>query len=112
MNKEIIDKKKEIAEIARKYDLDMVVLFGSQATGRIHPKSDVDIGYTAQKFVELETRFHIETEISRLLSRKDLELVDLGRISPVMKKIIADEAVILYERLPGTFTLFCMYAFK
>ena len=44
MNMDIMTKKNEMAEIAEKYGLDFIVLFGSQATGRTHPKSDVDIG--------------------------------------------------------------------
>lgn len=106
------EKQEEIAKIAKNYDLDMVVLFGSQATGRTHPKSDIDIGYTSQMRLELDTRFKIETEISVLLHRGDIEFVDLRRISPVMKQIIADEGILLYEIRPGTFEAFCMYAFK
>ena len=112
MNTEIKTRSKEIGEIARKYGLDLVVLFGSQATGRTHPKSDVDIGYTASQRLALETQFKIETDISRLLGRGDIEFVDLRRVSPTMKKIVADEGVALYERLPGTFVSFCVYAFK
>ena len=112
MNTDIKEKSKEIGEIARKYGLDMVVLFGSQATGRTHSKSDVDIGYTAPQSLELDVRFKITNEFSRLLQRDDVEFVDLRRISPVMKKIIADEGVALYERIPGMFALFRMYAFK
>jgi predicted nucleotidyltransferase len=112
MNAIIMTKKKDLAEIAEKYGLDMVVLFGSQATGRTHSKSDVDIGFTAPEHLELKTRFEIETLISKVLGRDDVELVDLQRISPVMKKIVADEGVVLYEREPGMFELFCIYAFK
>ncbi len=112
MNMEIKKKSKEIGEIAEKYGLDLVVLFGSQATGRTHSRSDVDIGYTAPQLLDLDTRFKIETDISRLLGRADVEFVDLQRVPPTMKKIIADEGVVLYERRPETFTAFCAYAFK
>ncbi len=112
MNVEITTKKKEIAEIAHKYDLDMVVLFGSQATGRTHPKSDIDIGYTSSQSIELDTRFEVGNDISKLLSRDDIELVDLRRVSPLMKKIVSDEGIVLYEQRPGMFIAFCIYAFK
>jgi len=112
MNIDIQAKKKEIAKIAEKYGLDMVVLFGSQATGNTHPKSDVDIGYTSPTQLELSTRFKIEIELSKLLGREDIEFVDLRRISPVMKKIIADEGILLYQRVLGMFVIFKMYAFK
>ena len=105
-------KREEMAKIAEKYGLNLLVLFGSQATGKTHPMSDVDIGYTANEQLELKTRFEIEREISKVLGRDDVELVDLQRISPLMKKIIADEGVMLYERESGMFELFCIYAFK
>lgn len=105
-------KKEELTKIAEKYGLNLLVLFGSQATGKTHPKSDVDIGYTANGQLELNTRFEIGKDISRVLERDDIELVDLQRISPLMKKIVADEGVLLYEREPGMFELFCIYAFK
>ncbi len=104
--------KSDFKKIAEKYGINMLVLFGSQATGRTHPKSDIDIGYTASREIELAIRFEIEIEISRMLGRKDVEFVDLQRISPVMKKIIADEGIVLYERVQGIFESFCMYAFK
>jgi predicted nucleotidyltransferase len=109
---EIKTKSKEIGEIAQRYSLDLVVLFGSQATGRTHPRSDVDLGYTAPQLLDLTARFKIETDITQLLGRTDIEFVDLQRVSPTMKKIVADEGIVLYERLPGTFVSFCVYAFK
>jgi len=105
-------KKEQIGKIAKKYGLDMIVLFGSQATGQTHAKSDVDFGYTSSQHLESETRFKIQNELSDFLHREDIEFVDLRRISPVMKKIVADEGVVLYERAQGMFVLFRMYAFK
>ena len=90
----------------------MLVLFGSQATGKTHPKSDIDLGYTTPRNMELKEGFKIENEISAVLKRDDVEFVNLERISPTMKKIIADEGVLLYEHLPGTFILFKIFAFK
>lgn len=104
--------KPDFKKIAEKYGIDMLVLFGSQATGKTHPKSDVDIGYVSSESFELNTLFKIENDLSLLLQRDDVEVVNLRRISPVMKKIIADEGVLLYEKKPGTFIGYRMYAFK
>jgi len=32
-----------LAEIAQRYDLDLVIVFGSQAQGQAHPGSDIDV---------------------------------------------------------------------
>ena len=110
MDLEVI--KQKIAEIVKKYNLDLVVLFGSQATGNIHSKSDVDIGYVSPKHLDFTTRFEIVTDLHSVFEREDVELVNLRMISPLMKKIIADEGILLYERTQGMFVQFRMYAFK
>jgi predicted nucleotidyltransferase len=33
----------KLAEIAQRYDLDLVIVFGSQARGQAHPGSDIDV---------------------------------------------------------------------
>ncbi|OHA23268.1 MAG: hypothetical protein A3G52_00680 [Candidatus Taylorbacteria bacterium RIFCSPLOWO2_12_FULL_43_20] len=106
------DIKQRIADLAQKYGLDLVVLFGSQATGRTHPKSDVDIGYLSDQALDYQKEFAIQEDLFRLFRRTDVELVNLSRISPVMKKLVSDEGVVLYEREPGLFARFSMYAFK
>jgi len=40
--------KENIAQLATKYGLDLVVLFGSQARGVIHSKSDIDVAYLGE----------------------------------------------------------------
>ena len=104
--------KPQIAEIARKHKLDLVVLFGSQARGKTHPKSDVDIGYIGPKSFDMNASFKAEGEISHLLKREDVEFVNLRRVSPLMKKVVCDEGAVLYERESGVFTLFKLYALK
>jgi len=104
------DIKQRIADLAQKYGLDLVVLFGSQATGRTHPKSDVDIGYLSDQALDYQKEFAIQEDLFRLFRRTDVELVNLSRISPVMKKLVSDEGVVLYEREPGLFARFSMYA--
>lgn len=104
--------KSQIASVAKKHQLDMVVLFGSQATGKTHPKSDVDIGFTASRSMELKELFGIEIDICKALGREDVEFVNLEKISPTMKKVIGDDGILLYEKFPGSFILFKLYAFK
>ena len=35
----------KIEEIAKKYSLKLLLLFGSQSSGKTHPMSDFDFGY-------------------------------------------------------------------
>lgn len=95
--------KSDIAKLATKYGLDFVVLFGSQAIGKTHSKSDVDIGYIASANFELSHLYNLEQDFKHLFQRPDVELVNLNRISPLMKKIVSDHGKIMYQRIPGLF---------
>lgn len=106
------EQKNSVINIAKEYELDLLVLFGSQATGKIHSKSDVDFGFISSKNIDIDNRFKIENDLGKIFKRKDIELVDMRRISPLMKKIISDEGVLLYQSIPGLFVRFNMYAFK
>ena len=46
--------KEKVKEIAQKYGLSFVALFGSQATGKTHQKSDIDIAYLSKNDLGLE----------------------------------------------------------
>ena len=42
--------KPKIEEIARKYNLNFMVIFGSRISGLVHKKSDIDLAYSAYYF--------------------------------------------------------------
>ena len=43
--------KPQIKELAEKYGLKLVMLFGSQASGKTHKESDVDFAFTADEYI-------------------------------------------------------------
>ncbi|HDK81390.1 MAG TPA: nucleotidyltransferase domain-containing protein, partial [Nitrospirae bacterium] len=49
----IAKTKPEVRKIAEKYRLPLVLLFGSQVSGRTHPQSDVDIAFLSEKRMSL-----------------------------------------------------------
>jgi predicted nucleotidyltransferase len=50
----MIQEKQYIARIAQKYSLELILLFGSQATGRTHGQSDFDVAYLSKQKLDLE----------------------------------------------------------
>jgi len=42
--------KPKIEEIARKYNLNFMVIFGSRISGLVHKESDIDLAYSAYYF--------------------------------------------------------------
>ncbi|MDP3996221.1 MAG: nucleotidyltransferase domain-containing protein [bacterium] len=98
-----------IRELADEYGLNVVVLFGSQATGKIHSKSDVDIAVISRKPVE---RIKLVSEFSDLLRRDDVEVVNLVNASPTLMRSVVADGKLLYEAEEGAFLRWKIYAIK
>lgn len=105
-------QKKKIAEIAKKYELKLVLLFGSQARGKTHRESDADIGFLSDKNMGLRQIANIQFEMTQKLKISNLELVRLAGASSLFLQQVINEGVVLYEDRPGVFTLFASYVFK
>ena len=106
------DIKREIATIAKKYELALVVLFGSQATGHTHPMSDVDVGFIARKEIDYRESYGINRALACAFKNTDIEEVNLRNVSPELKKQVAVEGILLYEENPSVFDLFKIHAFR
>lgn len=112
-----IEKAKIGAEkIAKKYGLSFVALFGSQATGRTHAKSDIDIGVakrSASYFEEAPVSLiEIESEMTRLFNRDDIEVVNLSAASPALLRSVVQEGKVLYEASPDEFFEWKLFAIR
>lgn len=101
--------KLKIAEIAKKYSLDFVVIFGSQATGRTHPKSDVDIGVISHEEVD---RIKLMNEMDTVFGRNDVTVVDLSTASPTLMRAIVVDGKLLYESEKMVYMKWKFYAIR
>jgi len=104
--------KEKAKKLAEKYGLSLVVLFGSQVSGRTHPMSDYDFGFISEKEKELEEKLKIAYEFSQDLKLGEIDFVDLKNVSPLFMKCVADESVLLYEKGDAVYDRFKIYAFK
>ncbi len=77
--------KPQIKELAERYGLSLVVLFGSQATGATHPKSDVDIAVLSTQTFDRDKRHDGFWDIFK---RDDVEMVNMGTASPTMMYVL------------------------
>ncbi len=87
----------------------MVILFGSQATGRTHPKSDVDIAVTSKNPLN---RARIALDLDEIFKRDDIEVIDLSMASPTLMHAIVGEGKLLFERQQDAFFRWKIYAIK
>ncbi len=95
--------KKGAEEIAKRYGLNFVALFGSQATGRVHEKSDIDIAVIGKKALEFDAQTKVWGDFSNAFGRDDVEIVDLAEASPTLMRVVVEDGRALYEKEHDTF---------
>ncbi|MFN8559859.1 MAG: nucleotidyltransferase domain-containing protein [Dehalococcoidia bacterium] len=71
-----------------------VYRFGSTARGQTHAGSDVDVAFLAAAPVNVVDRFAVQERLAARLGR-DVDLVDLGRASTVMRMQVVSTGVLL-----------------
>lgn len=89
------DVLKEICDLAEKYQIEKVILFGSRARGDFKRTRDIDL---AVEGGEVESfALDIDEETTTLLQ---YDIVDLSRrIQPELRESIEREGKILYEKV-------------
>ena len=109
----MISKKGPIKKLALKYDLALVVLFGSQVTGKTHKESDYDIAYLSSgKKINLEEEIKINNELIEIFKHNAIQLVNLKNVSPLLGKKIVEHAIVLYEKERHLFDTFFISALR
>jgi predicted nucleotidyltransferase len=105
-------QKNTIANIAQKYGFTLVLLFGSQARGKTHRASDIDIGFLSDTSFGMREIAGIHFEMAQMLKMPNLELVRLAGMSSLFLRQVMDDGIVLYESKPGMFTSFASYVFR
>ena len=85
----------EICEIAKRCQVDKVLLFGSRARGDFKRTSDIDLAVTGGDF--LRFALDVEEETSTLL---EFDIVDLDRcMQQELRDSIEKEGRVIYEKV-------------
>lgn len=83
--------------------IDLVVLFGSRATGKVHPRSDVDIALYARTAKLRSQWVRLYGDMEDLLGEEiDVSIID-GETDPVLRLEVFRKGKCLYEAEPGLF---------
>jgi predicted nucleotidyltransferase len=83
--------------------IELVVLFGSAATGRARPRSDLDVAVRGDGPVDLDALYLL---LGPRLGTDRLDLVDLRTAGSVLAFEVARHGQPLFERAPGAFRSF------
>jgi len=107
-----IDNEK-LQEIAKKYKLVLIVLFGSYARGHANPESDVDIAVqTKLREHDWQWEFDLIKDLVFALDCGNLDIVFINSANPLLMFEIATDGIPLYEADEGKFQDFQIYAAK
>lgn len=109
----MIDISSKITEeLVKKYQLTLLVLFGSHARGKTHSKSDVDFGFLAKTALGPAGIAAMQTEFIQRLRIKNIEITDLKQAPPLLLQRVARQSILLHEEEPSLFARFKIYALK
>ena len=87
--------KSEIIELAKKYNIEKVILFGSRARGDNHERSDIDLAVSGGDI--LNFTFDVDEKVWTLLS---FDVVNLDRgISEELQTEINRDGKMIYEKV-------------
>jgi predicted nucleotidyltransferase len=81
-------------------DVDLVVLFGSRATGRFEPESDIDLAVRSGMPAG-EPRRRLEVELARAVG-SGADIVFFDEAPPQLRFEIAKSGIVVFEQSPGT----------
>lgn len=88
----------KIKEIAKKHNLKLLLLFGSQASGKTHPMSDFDFGFLSEKELAFKQRSELAHDLVALVKFTNVEDVDLKKAGPFLLKEIVKNNRIIFEK--------------
>lgn len=100
------------AKLAEKYQIDMVVLFGSQADNTATSKSDVDIAYARNQALSFDDQLTLGSELAPLFGTEAVDVVYLNKTSPAFMYQIMKKSRLLFSRNIDIFPNFFSYSIK
>ena len=87
----------EISEIVSKYNLKLLLTFGSYNTERYRPDSDIDVAYLSHDKLDVDRELQLLNDIALYFRKDRIDLVNLEKAVPLLMYEIANGATALYE---------------
>lgn len=107
----ILMSKPEIDPIARKYNLLLVILYGSQASGRTCKESDIDIAVLGTRPIAFENLIDLNNEFAEIFKVKEIDVKSLHNTNSLFRYQVMSKGVLLYGK-SYDYNSFKSYAFR
>jgi len=90
--------QKMVRKIAQKYQLDLLILFGSQIKGKkfLTDESDCDIAYQAKKDLNGKEMINLNYDLMNLFKNDRIDIVDIKKADPLLKFEIYQNSKLIY----------------
>ena len=89
--------QEELKESAQKHGIVLVLKFGSSVTGRMHPKSDVDLAILLDRStITLQEHAELLQSLQPLFPDHELDLALINHADPLFLKKITDNCELLF----------------
>ena len=88
-------QNRKIAELAKKFQLKLIVVFGSFAFGKQQKNSDLDIAILGIKDVSFNEHVELINEFS-LIFNKEVDLTILNKANPLLLYQVSKNPILLY----------------
>ena len=100
------EQKEKIKELAKEFNLNLLLIFGSQAANQTLPESDVDFAFLAKKDLSFKDEILLNTKLSALFEdKKIIDLVNLRKANPLLKQEVTKNCLLLYGKEEDFFEL-------
>lgn len=106
----IKSQKLKIAKIAKKFQLKLIIIFGSFANGKNRTGSDLDIAVLGFKEVSFNGQISLTNELSAVFN-KNIDLSVLNKANPLLLFQASKNPILLYGERED-FLKFKLYAFN
>lgn len=92
-------QKTQLADIAERYQVTLLYMFGSVARGDQTKDSDCDLGYAAATKLSLQQQFALQTDLQSILPvTQAIDLVNLVNATPLLAYQIVREGQVLFAQ--------------
>jgi len=104
-----VENDLKLNDIINKYNLKLLLIFGSYNTGRFTKQSDIDLAYLSGRILEFNEEMELMRDIIIYFGRDGIDLVNLRKADPLLSYQIACNSKVLYEE-DNSYMLFKMKA--
>ncbi len=101
--------KGKLEAIFNEDGLQLVIVFGSAVSGKMHKKSDLDVAFLFDRPIDTVALIN---KVTNLLHTDNIDVVDLKRASPLLKFSIVKTGRLIYENEVGLFSAFYSLALR